>query len=111
MRLNRVLCSVQPSVISIVVTETLALRNSQLFNLVTTFGLIDCQYRDGCVVLQREPQMAVEEPKLAIQKEDAFDLTLMSNFLHQIVNPLNGVSGTLDNIINGDVPKGSELKG
>ena len=36
-----------------------------------------------------------------------FDLTLMSNFVHQVVNPLNAVCGTLDNIIRGDVPPGS----
>src|SRR5262249_32823032 len=39
-----------------------------------------------------------------IKDEDVLDLTIISNFLHQIVNPLNGVSGTLDNVINGDVP-------
>jgi signal transduction histidine kinase len=31
----------------------------------------------------------------------------MSNFVHQVVNPLNAVCGTLDNISNGDVPPGS----
>ena len=40
-------------------------------------------------------------------KNQIFDLTLMSNFVHQVVNPLNGVCGTLDNIIRGDVPPGS----
>ena len=38
---------------------------------------------------------------------DAFDLTLLSNFLHQIINPLNGVCGTLDNITEKQVPEGS----
>ena len=33
-----------------------------------------------------------------------FDLHLLSNFVHQIINPLNGVIGTLDNIIDGTVP-------
>jgi K+-sensing histidine kinase KdpD len=41
------------------------------------------------------------------RKEQVFDLTLMSNFVHQVVNPLNAVCGTLDNIISGDVPAGS----
>lgn len=36
-----------------------------------------------------------------------FSLTLMSNFVHQVVNPLNAVCGTLDNIVKGDVPQGS----
>jgi len=30
-----------------------------------------------------------------------FDLTLLANFVHQIVNPLNGVAGTLDNLSEG----------
>jgi K+-sensing histidine kinase KdpD len=41
------------------------------------------------------------------KKAQIFDLTLMSNFVHQVVNPLNAVCGTLDNIANGDVPVGS----
>ncbi len=32
------------------------------------------------------------------------DLTLLANFIHQIINPLNGVMGTLDNLIDGTVP-------
>lgn len=31
----------------------------------------------------------------------ALDLTLLSNFVHQVVNPLNGVAGTLDNLADG----------
>ncbi|WP_102870518.1 sensor histidine kinase [Phaeobacter inhibens] len=31
------------------------------------------------------------------------DLTLLANFTHQIINPLNGVVGTLDNIIDGTI--------
>jgi K+-sensing histidine kinase KdpD len=41
------------------------------------------------------------------QDEQVFNLTLMSNFVHQVVNPLNAVCGTLDNIVRGDVPPGS----
>lgn len=29
------------------------------------------------------------------------DLTLLANFVHQVVNPLNGVAGTLDNLAHG----------
>jgi len=43
----------------------------------------------------------------ADKRDQIFDLTLMSNFVHQVVNPLNAVCGTLDNIANGDVPAGS----
>lgn len=32
------------------------------------------------------------------------DATLLSNFTHQIINPLNGVVGTVDGIIDGSVP-------
>ena len=37
-------------------------------------------------------------------EHNLFDLHLLSNFVHQIINPLNGVIGTLDNIIDGTVP-------
>ncbi|HEX2206151.1 MAG TPA: HAMP domain-containing sensor histidine kinase [Longimicrobium sp.] len=32
------------------------------------------------------------------------DFHLLANFVHQVINPLNGVIGTLDNIIDGTVP-------
>ncbi len=32
------------------------------------------------------------------------DLHLVANFVHQVINPLNGVIGTLDNLIEGIVP-------
>lgn len=32
---------------------------------------------------------------------DNLDLTLLANFVHQVVNPLNGVAGTLDNLVDG----------
>jgi signal transduction histidine kinase len=38
------------------------------------------------------------------QDDVAVDLKLLSNFIHQVINPLNGVIGTLDNIIDGTVP-------
>jgi signal transduction histidine kinase len=31
------------------------------------------------------------------------DFGLLANFVHQVINPLNGVSGTLDNIIDGTI--------
>lgn len=31
------------------------------------------------------------------------DLTLLANFVHQVVNPLNGVAGTLDNLVEGTI--------
>jgi signal transduction histidine kinase len=34
---------------------------------------------------------------------DRFDLTLLANFVHQVVNPLNGVAGTLDNLVDGTI--------
>lgn len=34
-------------------------------------------------------------------KPERFDLTLLANFVHQVVNPLNGVAGTLDNAVTG----------
>lgn len=32
------------------------------------------------------------------------DLRLLANFIHQLINPLNGVIGTVDNLIDGSVP-------
>ena len=34
-------------------------------------------------------------------RPEALDLTLLANFVHQVVNPLNGVAGTLDNLAEG----------
>ncbi|WP_121064840.1 sensor histidine kinase [Chachezhania antarctica] len=31
------------------------------------------------------------------------DLTLLANFTHQVINPLNGVAGTLDNLVDGTI--------
>lgn len=35
--------------------------------------------------------------------ENFIDPLLLSNFIHQVINPLNGVIGTLDNLIDGTV--------
>ena len=37
--------------------------------------------------------------------DQSIDLRLLANFVHQVINPLNGVIGTLDNIIEGAVPE------
>jgi len=37
------------------------------------------------------------------KKDEVIDLAMLSNFVHQIVNPLNGVAGTIDNLINGEI--------
>jgi signal transduction histidine kinase len=39
-----------------------------------------------------------------VDKEQA-NLRLLANFVHQIINPLNGVIGTIDNLIDGSIPK------
>lgn len=36
-------------------------------------------------------------------EKPAIDLTLLANFTHQVINPLNGVAGTLDNLIDGTI--------
>jgi signal transduction histidine kinase len=41
----------------------------------------------------------VSESDLSLPAQ--FDLTLLANFVHQVVNPLNGVAGTLDNLVAG----------
>ncbi len=49
----------------------------------------------------------VEEDK---QRNEAqrIDLLFLGNFVHQLVNPLNGVAGTLDNVVGG-VYQGAEI--
>lgn len=32
-----------------------------------------------------------------------FDMPMLSNFIHQVINPLNGVVGTIDNLIDGTI--------
>lgn len=32
-----------------------------------------------------------------------FDMPMLSNFIHQVINPLNGVVGTIDNLIDGSI--------
>ncbi|MBU6358185.1 MAG: HAMP domain-containing histidine kinase [Rhodospirillales bacterium] len=39
----------------------------------------------------------------SVLNEAGLDLVLLSNFVHQVVNPLNGVAGTLDNLAEGVV--------
>lgn len=34
---------------------------------------------------------------------DEFSLSLLANFVHQVVNPLNGIAGTLDNLVDGTI--------
>ena len=38
-----------------------------------------------------------------INQGDHFDLTLLANFVHQVINPINGVIGTLDNLADGTI--------
>ena len=38
-----------------------------------------------------------------LNEETNFDLPLLANFVHQVINPLNGVIGTLDNLIDGTI--------
>ena len=40
-----------------------------------------------------------------MELKDNETLYLLSNFTHQIINPLNGVLGTIDNVIDGTVPE------
>jgi signal transduction histidine kinase len=37
------------------------------------------------------------------EKQVTLDLTLLANFTHQVINPLNAVAGTLDNITDGSI--------
>ncbi len=47
--------------------------------------------------MPRDEDSRYQEPGLPAQ----VDLPLLANFVHQVVNPLNGVAGTLDNLSEG----------
>lgn len=49
-------------------------------------------------VVLNSPDIEAELGKTPLPS-DKFDLTLLANFVHQIVNPLNGIAGTLDNLV------------
>lgn len=36
---------------------------------------------------------------------ETLDFSLLANFVHQVINPLNGVCGTLDNLADGTTPE------
>ena len=38
------------------------------------------------------------------------DLEFLANFVHQVVNPLNGIAGTLDNLVDGTIKEESKRK-
>lgn len=46
--------------------------------------------------------MGFQEEAVEFDSEH-IDLTLLANFTHQVINPLNGVVGTLDNILDGTI--------
>ena len=50
----------------------------------------------------------MEEDRL--NEEPDFDLTLLANFVHQVINPINGVIGTLDNLIDGTIGQERRLQ-
>ncbi|MBR9901512.1 MAG: HAMP domain-containing histidine kinase [Rhodospirillales bacterium] len=41
---------------------------------------------------------------------DALNLKLLANFIHQVVNPLNGVSGILRNVVDGRITDENRVK-
>lgn len=43
------------------------------------------------------------------KQSQAFDVLFLANFVHQVVNPLNGIAGTLDNIADGTY-KGEDIR-
>lgn len=57
--------------------------------------------------LDLEDRYMSADTKSELNQND-IDLTLLANFTHQIINPLNGVAGTLDNLIDGTI--GSERR-
>ena len=45
-----------------------------------------------------------------LNEDTNFDLPLLANFVHQVINPLNGVTGTLDNLIDGTIGEGRRIQ-
>lgn len=48
--------------------------------------------------------MANSETQIHAAESQLPDLRLLANFVHQLINPLNGVTGTIDNLIDGTTP-------
>ena len=48
--------------------------------------------------------------KLAEVGDTDIDLTLLANFTHQVINPLNGVAGILDNILDGSIQENRRVQ-
>jgi signal transduction histidine kinase len=44
-----------------------------------------------------------QKDQINAKQKELFDLHVLSNFIHQIINPLNGVIGTVDNLIDGTI--------
>lgn len=42
--------------------------------------------------------------------DNQIDAPLIANFTHQIINPLNGVVGSIDNVVDGTVPESKKLQ-
>jgi len=51
-----------------------------------------------------------EVEALSDSKDTKFDFGLLANFVHQVINPLNGVSGTLGNLIDGATPPAKQTQ-
>ena len=54
----------------------------------------------GRIIFREEGSMTEND---RLSPGESFDLTLLANFVHQVVNPLNGVIGTLDNLLDGSI--------
>ena len=57
--------------------------------------------RLGCTVGDIQMNSQHENLPEEITRAETFDLALLANFVHQVVNPLNGIAGTLDNLVEG----------
>ena len=61
-------------------------------------------------MLRKKTRHSFEQAHQIINMEDAHIYRLLSNFTHQVINPLNGVIGTLDNIVDGTISAQNTLQ-
>lgn len=54
--------------------------------------------------------MTEKKPAHRSPLTDNFDLSLVANFAHQLINPLNGVAGTIDRLYEGKIKEESRKK-
>ncbi len=70
--------------------------------IATTAALVEAGKNEGDAVDELPAHNAALSTDVSVSPPP-FDLQLLANFIHQVVNPLNGVAGTLDNFLENKI--------